>query len=323
MAKSATSHDLIAYGILRSRGTLENIIRHRWTGQYIDVLVDGWAKSHRAGGSIWYARPTPGEILEAVLIRGLTDADLEFIDQVEGTSWRHYVRVRAEYLDADGHVGEAWIYQDGDSWTPPEMPKRNRRRTSESLEDIANRIGVTTSTKSFRQISTTRSTDDRAVPVKDDGTSGGSRTRRRLSSPPADRRPPEPHRDLPLFAYGALTFREVLEERIGHQWSGQYEPAALMGWVIESGWPRHAVEAPDGVAHGFRLPGLTQSDLEKIDRYEGTHRGVYRREVVTLMDGTEAYFYATGPAGHSRLERRNNGQEKRFRPFISGQKVGV
>jgi hypothetical protein len=166
-----------------------------------------------------------------------------------------------------------------------------------------------------------------SLTVKTGGTSGRRTPRKRLSGPPP---PPEdtgdtqePWRSLPLFAYGSLTFREVLEERIRHRWDGRYEPAALVGWRIEPGWPRHAVVEPDGIAHGFRLTNLSEEDIRIIDRYEGCHNGVYRRVVVTLDDGTEAYFYATGPAGHRRLQRRANGTEPTRRPFISGQKVSV
>lgn len=304
------AHDLVAYGILRRRSTLESVLGHPWMGDYHDVLVPGWTKYQKMSG-IWYAHPTSDDsILEAVLIHGLTDEDMAKLDRLEGTP-THYRRVMVPYV-GERQDGQAWIYCDG-SWTPGEKPRRpktaSRSRisrvlssSSESLEQIADRLGIAST-----------------PPVKDGGTSGGQKTRKRRSTTtPTDEATGKP---LPLFAYGSLTFREVLEERIGHRWPGQYSPDALIGWRIESGWPRHAVQEMDGVAHGFLLPDLTEEDLAIIDRFEGVHNDVYRRVVVTLESGSEAYFYATGEAGHRRLARRRAGLEPARRSYISGQRT--
>lgn len=360
------THELIVYGILRTRNVLERTIGHAWDGEYVDALVPEWTKYQKNSSPIWYASPRDGEVLEALLVRGLSDPDMARLDMLEGTASHHYDRVRVAYLSDDGE-GEAWIYRDGEyrplpsseeiteramkrirdqvegktkdktgralrrtvgqaggsAYNLEEGERRARLAGYQSLEDLANSMGITDETPTdggrFQRIATTGSAYTGSPTVNNDGTSGGSRGRTRR--PVATPQPGAPFRPLPLFAYGSLTFREVLEERIDHQWSGEYRPASLPGWRIEPGWPRHAVPERGAVAHGFILPGLTEEDLDIIDRFEGVHNDVYRRVVVTLTDGTEAYFYSTGSAGHRRLARRKAGTEPTRRPFISGQKV--
>jgi gamma-glutamylcyclotransferase (GGCT)/AIG2-like uncharacterized protein YtfP len=345
-----TTHKLLVYGILTKRATLENVIKRPWSGEYEDALVPDWTRYHKNRGSLWYAAPAPGQVLEAVLIDGLTDEDLGHLDILEGTSHHHYDRVRVSYL-GDQTEGEAWIYRDGQYRPAPtaeEITARAHRRIRQqadrnadrpaqmagyqSLEDMAESMGILSApplkAMRFTQIATTGSEPAGRPPVITGGHGEPKKRRRAPESRMPAPEPPvspgvslEPHRDLPLFAYGALTFREVLEERIGHVWAGEYRPATLPGWKIEAGWPRHAVPTPKGRAFGFLLPLLTEQDLRVIDKYEGVHNDVYRRVIVELEDGSEAYFYSTGEAGHRRLARRAAGTEPMRRPFISGQRV--
>lgn len=343
-------HKLLVYGILVNRTTLEGVIRHTWDGEYQPALVPDWHRYHKNGGSLWYAAPASGEVLEAELINGLTDEDLDELDRLEGHP-THYTRVEVSYV-GETEEGRAWIYRDGQyrpAPSPEEITERARasirrqadqttkarRAGYQSLEDLANCLGIVSQPPApgagpagskrgrggIRRIATTGSEPTGYLP----GVTGNTGEGTGVSQAPERRTPaPEPHRrGMPVFAYGSLCFREILEERIGHRWPGEYRPATLPGWQIEAGWPRHAVPARGKVAHGFLLPDLTERDLAIIDRYEGVHRDVYRRIMVTLEDGTEAYFYSTGEAGHQRLKRRANGQEPTRRNFISGQRVNA
>jgi gamma-glutamylcyclotransferase (GGCT)/AIG2-like uncharacterized protein YtfP len=59
---------------------------------------------------IRYAYQKEGaRITDGVLIDGLTDADMEHLDRVEGTAHRHYDRTE---IDIEG-VGKAWLYVAG------------------------------------------------------------------------------------------------------------------------------------------------------------------------------------------------------------------
>jgi hypothetical protein len=113
----------------------------------------------------------------------------------------------------------------------------------------------------------------------------------------------ERKRAIPLFAYGNLCFRQVLEDRIGHAWPGEYRAAVLEDHRITRTWPRYAVPSKGQQAHGFLLPDLTDEDLEKIDRYEGVHSGVYRRALVRI-NGRMAWLYVIGPRGKQRLNSK-------------------
>ena len=101
----------------------------------------------------------------------------------------------------------------------------------------------------------------------------------------------------PLFLFGTLRHTALLRAVLGDISHLHMRPASLPGFVVSS-----AAEGPFPVIHsdpsakaeGLCLEGLTASDLEKLDYYEGAFE--YRLKPVELADGTRASTYFPPPA---------------------------
>lgn len=292
------SKSIVAYGILTTQATLERTIGHKFDGTYTKVIIPNWLRERRGG--LWYARPSESSIMEGWLIEGLTKTDLAALDRLEGSP-HHYFRTPVKVTTGSGRVVDTEIYCDSKHRELISTKSKSTRKRQQpavedqSLEDLLE-----------GQLDAILGADPSDLPA------GFSYSDDPDPSDPSDiilrgyakskLKPAQPI--LPLFAYGALTQRETLEERIGHRWRSEYRPAELHGHFIVKGWPRHLVRQSNAVAYGFVLEGLSESDLEKIDRTEGTGLGIYERCVVTLADGTKAFAYITGPAGHQRIRGR-------------------
>lgn len=294
---------LFVYGILKNKDTLQNIIGRPWKGKY----TSGFVLEYRIiNTSPKYIIPAEGEIAEGLIVDGLTEADLVPIDRVEGTEHDHYQRVEVMVWDHDGREHECQMYLAG-----KHRRQMLKRQIQESIP--ANVNGVSWKPTRFIQKAAEAAAQvfpesDKFIPLKRERPTALSAAKPKI---PADQREVMrklEHKELddetlPLFAYGNLTFREVLEERLGHPWKGDYEPCYLDGWRIISGWPRHAIPAPGKRAYGMLLRHLTERDLQVIDGYEGVHSDTYRR-ILVKINGRWAWAYAIGERGKRRVQEK-------------------
>ncbi|MDW8062817.1 MAG: gamma-glutamylcyclotransferase family protein [Candidatus Caldarchaeum sp.] len=100
------------------------------------------------------------------------------------------------------------------------------------------------------------------------------------------------------FAYGSNLDQEGMKKRVG-SWR-EIRPAVLKGYrlvfnVYSSSWRggvANVVEDPDSSVYGA-VYLLEESQLEKLDRYEGVPHLYHRRKVLVDVGGSqvEAYIY--------------------------------
>lgn len=96
--------------------------------------------------------------------------------------------------------------------------------------------------------------------------------------------PPPLEGENPVFGFATLTNPVVRFVVVGRHVPA--EPAALRGWQRNR---RDIRDAPDTVLGGVRFT-VTADELLRLDRYERTGRK-YRRDLMELEDGTEAWVY--------------------------------
>lgn len=96
--------------------------------------------------------------------------------------------------------------------------------------------------------------------------------------------PPPPEGDAYVFGFATLTNPVVRFVVIGRPVPA--EPAGLRGWQRNR---RDLRDAPDVVLQGVRFR-VTPEEMVRLDRYERTGRR-YRRDLMELEDGTEAWVY--------------------------------
>ncbi|GAA1610983.1 hypothetical protein GCM10009764_38540 [Nocardia ninae] len=87
-----------------------------------------------------------------------------------------------------------------------------------------------------------------------------------------------------LFVYGTLQFPEVLEVLIGRV--PRLQPATAPGWRVATLTDRlypGLVPAPNGLAHGTVLSGLTAAEWEILDAFEDPE---YDLRTIRLADST-------------------------------------
>lgn len=96
--------------------------------------------------------------------------------------------------------------------------------------------------------------------------------------------PPPLEGENPVFGFATLTNPIVRFIVVGRHVPA--EPAELRGWQRNR---RDLRDAPDTVLAGVRFV-VTADELLRLDRYEQTGRK-YRRDLMTLEDGTEAWVY--------------------------------
>ncbi|MFI9404397.1 gamma-glutamylcyclotransferase family protein [Nocardia sp. NPDC052316] len=87
-----------------------------------------------------------------------------------------------------------------------------------------------------------------------------------------------------LFVYGTLQFPEILEVLIGRV--PQRQPATAPGWRVATLTDRlypGLVPAPNGLAHGTILSGLTPAEWEILDAFEDDE---YDLRPIQLADST-------------------------------------
>jgi hypothetical protein len=105
-----------------------------------------------------------------------------------------------------------------------------------------------------------------------------------------------PVRPLPVFAYGPLLEKTLVENLLEHR--VESEPALLDGFRVllleELSFP---VLRPDkeGRVEGRLYRGLSGEDLHRIDAYRGVQERLYRRAAVTVLPeggpAEEAFVY--------------------------------
>lgn len=96
--------------------------------------------------------------------------------------------------------------------------------------------------------------------------------------------PPPPQEDAWVFGFATLTNSVVRFVVIGRHVPA--EPAGLRGWQRNR---RDLRDAPNVVLEGVRFR-VTPEEMVRLDRYERTGRR-YRRDLMELEDGTEAWVY--------------------------------
>jgi hypothetical protein len=108
-----------------------------------------------------------------------------------------------------------------------------------------------------------------------------------MPSGPPGRLPAEPGA---LFAYGTLTFPDVLVALLGRV--PAHTPASAPGWRVAALHGRlYPVLVPGGgVADGVLISGLTVAEWRVIDAYEDDF---YDLAPLTLADGRRALAYLT------------------------------
>lgn len=95
---------------------------------------------------------------------------------------------------------------------------------------------------------------------------------------------------LPVFAYGTLLDELFVSRLLEHPVSS--EPARLDGYRVETlpafDWPVLVHDAASCV-EGRVYRGLDREDLRRLDLYEGTAEGLYRRVgVPVVIEATDA-----------------------------------
>ncbi|WP_107660724.1 gamma-glutamylcyclotransferase family protein [Nocardia suismassiliense] len=88
-----------------------------------------------------------------------------------------------------------------------------------------------------------------------------------------------------LFVYGTLQFPEVLEVLIGRV--PPLQPATAPGWRVATLTDRlypGLVPAPNALAHGTVLSGLTPAEWQILDAFEDTE---YDLRTIQLTDSTD------------------------------------
>lgn len=74
----------------------------------------------------------------------------------------------------------------------------------------------------------------------------------------------------------------------------------MTGYAVRQREYRYLIPgAPDDCVDGLLIDGLTEADLARVDRYEGTRSGLYVRRVVLVLAGggeRRADVYLAGPA---------------------------
>jgi gamma-glutamylcyclotransferase (GGCT)/AIG2-like uncharacterized protein YtfP len=94
-----------------------------------------------------------------------------------------------------------------------------------------------------------------------------------------------------LFVYGSLMDTDVLEGVIGHVHRGERLRARLKGYkrISASGWTYPALVPQAGAyTDGVLVTGLSDTELEALDRYEEVTEGVYLRATVKVTVGESA-----------------------------------
>jgi gamma-glutamylcyclotransferase (GGCT)/AIG2-like uncharacterized protein YtfP len=91
-----------------------------------------------------------------------------------------------------------------------------------------------------------------------------------------------------LFAYGTLTFPEVVRVLLGRV--PDSTPAAVAGWRIAAipGRVYPAMVTAEAIAHGRLITGLTELEWRVVDAFED---GIYELDQLTLTDGRQAWAY--------------------------------
>ncbi|MFI9510293.1 gamma-glutamylcyclotransferase family protein [Nocardia sp. NPDC052566] len=96
----------------------------------------------------------------------------------------------------------------------------------------------------------------------------------------------------PLFAYGTLQFPQVLLGLLGR--CPALEPAELPGWrsaVLPGLLYPGLVPAPDSIARGVLLSGLSEGEWAVLDAFEDDE---YDLRTVRLADGPASTYVWTG-----------------------------
>lgn len=96
--------------------------------------------------------------------------------------------------------------------------------------------------------------------------------------------PPPPAQDSYVFGFATLTNPVVRFFVVGRPVPA--EPAQLRGWQRHR---RDLRDAPDTVLDGVRFR-VSPAELVRLDRYERTGQR-YRRDMMMLEDGTQAWVY--------------------------------
>jgi gamma-glutamylcyclotransferase (GGCT)/AIG2-like uncharacterized protein YtfP len=121
-----------------------------------------------------------------------------------------------------------------------------------------------------------------------------------------------------LFAYGTLQLPEILAQVVGRSWPGSR--AELRGYrrFLLRGKPYPAVVAEPGArVPGLLYPGVSPSELELLDDYEGE---LYERRLVTVQLGqltAPAFVYVLGQPGLEQLAAGDWDLEKFAREHLS------
>jgi gamma-glutamylcyclotransferase (GGCT)/AIG2-like uncharacterized protein YtfP len=110
---------------------------------------------------------------------------------------------------------------------------------------------------------------------------------------------------LPLFSYATLAEAATLDRLLGPRGARTLTTAELPDhekiWVSGFGYP-FVVPRPGSRVMGRLIEGLTASDYDKLDEYEGLAEGDYRRLAVRVRphavgrhEPVDAYVYTLGP----------------------------
>jgi len=133
------------------------------------------------------------------------------------------------------------------------------------------------------------------------------------------------------FAYGSNLDKAALGSRVG-RWTRE-APATLDGHrlVFGRGWKHHTSgyaniipEAGSQVAGA--VFGLTEEQMRALDRYEGVHNGVYRRQDISVRTGrisveATAYVMASMLVEHRPSRKYLNALVRGLRDFGYGDDV--
>lgn len=91
-----------------------------------------------------------------------------------------------------------------------------------------------------------------------------------------------------VFAYGTLMSKYTLQYVIGRSFEGTFEDATLHDFVRLQPSFYMAFEEKGSHIDGKLIFGLTETDIRRLDQYEGISSGFYRRQNVKVTVGSES-----------------------------------